>query len=119
MVRLSVANGKLVLDVLGWHRLWALKSRLEVALDNIRAVKADPAAARRWPRWLRCPGTYVPGVITAGSFYGGGKWSFWDVRNAEKAIVIELTGEPYDELIVEVDDPARAVELLKQKSSAT
>ncbi len=34
---------------------------------------------------------------------------FWDVRDVERTIVIELLDESYDQLIVEVADPLAAV----------
>jgi small ligand-binding sensory domain FIST len=53
---------------------------------------------------LRLPGTSLPGVITAGSFYNG-EWLFFDVHDAERAIKIDLDHEHYAALIVEVADP--------------
>jgi len=38
---------------------------------------------------------------------------FWDVHHPEKTIVIDLHDERYNELIVEVDDPASAVNLIQ------
>jgi hypothetical protein len=59
------------------------------------------------------PGTNVPGVITAGTFFQDGKRVFWDVHNPENTVVIELKDERYNELIVEVSDPGAAVALVK------
>ena len=56
------------------------------------------------------PGTHIPGVIIAGTFYRNGKRVFWDVKDREKAIVIELAGHRYHQLIVEVADPAAEVQ---------
>jgi roadblock/LC7 domain-containing protein len=56
------------------------------------------------------PGTNIPGVLTAGTFYQDGKRVFWDVHNPENTVVIELNDERYSELIIEVADPQRAVE---------
>ena len=55
----------------------------------------------------------MPGVITAGTFYQDGKRVFWDVHQPEKTIVIDLRDERYNELVVEVDDPAAAVMLIQ------
>ena len=60
------------------------------------------------------PGTSVPGVITAGTFYQDGKRVFWDVHRPESTIVVELADERYDELIVEVANPAAAVAQLQE-----
>jgi len=46
------------------------------------------------------PRTNVLGVITAGTFYHGGKRVFWDVHHPEKTIVIDLHNERYNELVV-------------------
>lgn len=60
------------------------------------------------------PGTNIPGVITAGTFYQDGKRVFWDVHRPENTIVIDLHDERFNELVVEVADPAAAVSLIQQ-----
>ena len=69
MVDLSIAEGKLTLHVRGADWLWALKSSLEIPLVHVAGVRADPEIARGWYHGIRLPGTNVPGVITAGTFY--------------------------------------------------
>jgi len=113
VVDLSIAEGKLTLNVRGADKLWAFKSSLEIPLVHITGVRLDPEAARGWYHGIRMPGTSVPGVITAGTFYQDGKRVFWDVHHPEKTIVIDLHDERYNELFVEVDDPQAAVELIK------
>ncbi len=113
MVDLSIAEGKLRLRVRGADKLWAFKSSLEIPLVHIASVRADPEAARGWYHGIRMPGTSVPGVITAGTFYQDGKRVFWDVHNPEKTIVIDLNDERYNELVIEVDDPDAAVKLIQ------
>jgi hypothetical protein len=113
MVELSISGGNLVLQVLGADKLWALKSSLEIPLKHISEIRADSAIARGWWHGLRMPGTNVPGVLTAGTFYQDGKRVFWDVHNPDNTVVIDLKDERYNELIVEVADPQSAVELVK------
>lgn len=109
MVDLTVAEGKLILNVRGADKLWAFKSSLEIPLGHIAGVRADAEIARGWWHGLRMPGTNVPGVITAGTFYRDGKRAFWDVHNPENAIVIDLHDEGFNQLVVEVADPKIAV----------
>jgi hypothetical protein len=118
MVDFSIAEDKLLLHVRGADRLWALKSSLELPLQHIAAVRADPSVAHGWYHGLRMPGTHIPGVITAGTFYHHGKRVFWDVHNPDNTVVIELHDERYNELIVEVADPQAAVELIQGATSA-
>lgn len=114
MVDISIAEGKLILNVHGADKLWAIKSSLEIPLQHIVGVRADPDVAHGWFHGLRMPGSNIPGLLTAGTFYQHGQRVFWDVHNPEKAIVIELHDERYNELIVEAGDPQAAVELIKR-----
>jgi hypothetical protein len=110
MVRIEIEGDTLHVEPQGWHKLWALKTHIDVPVAKVRAVRADPEAARGgFYRGLRLPGTYLPGVITAGTYYKGGERTFWDVRRPEGAIVIELEGARFARLIVEVEDPAYTV----------
>ncbi len=110
MVDLSLQEGKLILHVLGADKLWALKSSLEIPLEHITGIRADSEIARGWLHGIRMPGTQIPGVITAGTFYQHGQRIFWDVHHPEKTVVIELHDERYNELIVEVENPQMAVQ---------
>jgi hypothetical protein len=119
MVDLSVAQGKLALHVRGADKLWSFKGSLEIPLAHVAMVRADPEAARGWHHGIRMPGTNLPGVITAGTFYQDGKRVFWDVHHPEKTIVIDLHDEQYNELVVEVEDPQAAVELIRGAMSSS
>ena len=89
----------------------AFRRRLEIPLAHILDVRhADPSVTGGWWKGVRVPGTRVPGLLTAGTFLRGGRRTFWDVgRHPEHAIVVELTDEPFAELIIEVADPAAEV----------
>ncbi|MGA3125524.1 MAG: hypothetical protein ABSD13_02335 [Candidatus Korobacteraceae bacterium] len=113
MVDLSVADGKLVLHVHGADKLWAFKSSLEIPLQHVAGIRADPSIARGWWHGIRMPGTSIPGVMTAGTFYEYGKRIFWDVHNPDNTVVIDLLDERYNELIVEVAEPEAAVALVQ------
>lgn len=110
MVDLSVQEGKLILHVLGTDKLWAFKSSLEIPLEHIASIRAVPDVARGWLHGLRAPGTNIPGVITAGTFYLHGQRVFWDVHHPENTVVLSLHDERYNELIVEVENPQAAIQ---------
>jgi hypothetical protein len=106
MVTVSINGSTATFEVQGLHRLWAFKNRLEIPLAHVTDVRvADSKVVRGWWKGFRLPGTHLPGFITAGTFHKEGKRTFWDVRNPDRAIVVDLNGEPYHQLIVEVEDP--------------
>ena len=63
-------------------------------------------------------GTSIPGIFTAGTFYQHGHRVFWDIRNPEQSIIIELHDERFGELVVEVNDPLFTVEQIKARLQA-
>jgi len=83
---------------------------------HIKSARHDPEAARAWG--FRAPGTHLPGLLKAGTFYlfgtTGNKPAFMDVQHRENAIVVELADEHYNQLIIEVADPAAVVALLNE-----
>jgi hypothetical protein len=114
VVELSVAGGQVWIKVLGWSKVWALKSHLEVPLIYLRDARIGGDLPKGF--WIRLPGTDVPGLIKAGSYTNGrGRWSFWDIRRSrDRTLVIELSDWKYDFIVVEVEDPAAAMEMLRQ-----
>ena len=105
MAEVELTENALIVHVRGMDRLWALKSRLEIPLSHVVGAEVDPEVAQEWRKGIRAPGTHVPGVITAGTFYQEGERVFWDVHDPEKTVVIQLRDERYARLVIEVDDP--------------
>jgi hypothetical protein len=112
MVSVSIEGDRVRFEVEGWDKLWAFKSQLEIPLEHIVAVRADPEPAREWFCGLRMPGTELPGVIRAGTYYARGGAVFFDIHDPDQAIVVDLDHEHYKRLVVEVDDPDATVEML-------
>src|SRR5918992_308890 len=65
-------------------------------------------ALRRWHGIME-RGMWVPGAITAGTFYREGELVFWDVHDPEKTVVIRLRDERHARLVIEVEDPEAVV----------
>lgn len=113
MVRVSIVDDAAIFEVQGFHKVWALKHRLKIPLAHIKWVLVDPDIVTGLWQGVRTPGRRVPGLLIAGTFYNAGKCSFWDVRNKQNAIVVELAGESYHRLIIEVKDPSAEVARLQ------
>ena len=112
MVTISIEGDRIRFDVQGWDKLWALKSQLEIPIAHILAVRADPEPARGWWHGLKLPGSAIPGVLTAGTFYQHDGAVFFDVHDPEGTIVIDLDHEHYKRLVIEVEDPPAAVAMI-------
>lgn len=118
MADVKIMDGNLVVTLKGWHKLWALKSAVTAPLAHVAGAEIDPEIASA-PRGFRMPGSRVPGLITAGSYRGRSGWDFWDVRRPEKAVVIHLTDERFERIIVEVDDPEATVKMIRDALPAS
>lgn len=103
----------MVLVVEGMDKLWALKSTLTIPLANVRGATADPGITGD-RKGLRGPGTHIRGVITAGTCRQDGEKVFWDVHDPRHAVVIELIDQEYARLVVDVDDPRSAVDVISR-----
>lgn len=68
---------------------------LEIPLDHINGVRADPNPSMGWFDGLKVAGADIPHTFRAGLFYKGGDRDFWDVRHPKKTIVIDLGDEGF------------------------
>jgi hypothetical protein len=109
MVSLTIDDGVLGVEMHGADKLWSLHSHLDIPLRNVRGVRRDPDRVKQWWSGLRAPGTWIPGVVKAGTFHRDGKSVFFDVHDPANTIIVELQDERYSELVLEVDDPERVV----------
>ncbi len=114
MVEIERDNDTLIFEVQGFHKLLAFKSRVRVPVRNIRKVKVDPEARKGFWKGLKLPGTYIPGLITAGSFRKKRKWTFWDTTRGPDTIVVDIEDCPYDRIVVDVADAGKAVGKIKE-----
>jgi hypothetical protein len=109
MAKVEISSDSLTIHVTGADRLFALRSQLQIPLEHVLAAAGDEEEARHWYHGVRAPGTQLPGVITAGTFYEHGERVFWDVHHPEKAIALSLRDERYAKLVVEVEDPQATI----------
>jgi len=115
MVTVHQHEADIIFTVEGWHKLWSFRSELRIPRAHIKGVRCDPAAAAHLAG-IRAAGTYVPGLITAGTFYldnmPNHKPTFFDVRHRDHTLVVDLEAEEFNHLIIEVEDPEAVIRLL-------
>jgi hypothetical protein len=116
MMIVDVSNGRLEIKLTGWDAFWAMKRHISVSLNHIKNVEVGPAPnLKRITR--RAAGSRWPGHIIAGRFQVSGAWTFWNIRKGERVVVIDLEGENYSRLVLEVPDPEGLVEIVKRAMS--
>src|ERR671912_2486046 len=119
MAEVELAQDALIVHLEGMDRLFALRSRLEVPLSHVAGAEADPEEARRRWHGIMERGIWVPGPITAGTYYQEGGLVFSDVHDPEKTVVIRLKDEHYRRLVIEVEDPEATVAQVNEAAGAS
>jgi hypothetical protein len=74
MVSVHLEGSTFVINIVGFHKLLALKSQFAINASNVVNVKIAPM--KMCPQGLRFPGTSVPGIIAAGTYLVRGKKEF-------------------------------------------
>ena len=110
MVSISVRDSVVVINILGIHKILALKSKIEINKKNIKNVEI--AETKLHPPLFRFPGTRIPGIIAAGTFIKSNNREFWDHIKGKKAIAIETENENYTRIVVDVKQPEEIIKLL-------
>ena len=113
MVDVAIDGDTAVFNVEGLHKLWSLRSRLQIPLAHILEVEANAEQVGRWWHGFKVIGTDVPGLFAAGTFYYHGEIVFWDVNDPASTIIVSLEHERYRKLILQVADPDETVAMLR------
>ena len=81
------------------------------ASAGVEAVERTSLCDVMRPPGLQLPGSYLPRVIAAGSYWTRAGWSFWSVRyrDRHRAVTILLSDGRYRKIVVTIDDPDATV----------
>ncbi len=104
LVDITVGPTGIVVRPLGWYKLWSFKSELRIPRAAISSVHVAARKSLAMTLGLRMPGTSIPGVITAGSYVSSGNKQFWVAGKAEYLLVLELSGQEYQRVVVQVEN---------------
>jgi hypothetical protein len=113
VVTVTLQSDRVVFEVEGLDKLWALRSRVDIPLTHIVNAEFDADQVGRWWHGWKLIGTDVPGLFAAGTFYYHGELVFWDVHDPARTVIVSLDHERYKKLIIEVADPETVVARLQ------
>lgn len=107
----TLTSEALVVEPVGWNKLWSFTRRLRIPLEHVRGATFDPGM-RDEPKGWRGPGLGLPGKLS-GTFHADGKKQFWNISGYDRAVVITLDpAERFDRLVLTVDDPDEVVSVI-------
>ena len=118
MVEIKIEGSEVIFEVRGWDKVWSLTNRLAIPASHIRGAHKEPHAEMGWFQGFKLAGANIPDLFRAGIFLQKGEVVFWDVRERERAITVELDHEHYKKLIIEVADPDLAIATLQSVAAA-
>ncbi len=103
MMNFSIIDNKLRIDLDWYEQLWAFTwdKTFEIPLTHIEnATTNEPPSS--WTE-IRAPGTFLPGVIKAGTYYTPRGKEFWYVTKDRDYLVLELCDESFKKMIFTLD----------------
>lgn len=92
--------------------------KVEAIKGDITVPRSSITGARVVPDGLdeihgrRAPGTALPGVVMVGTWRTSEAVTFAACHGRRPAVVLDLSGQAYDRLVVTVDDPEDVVKRL-------
>jgi hypothetical protein len=116
-MNISIMDKKLSIEMEWFEQLWAvsLSKTFVIPLEHIERVSTENPTST-WTE-IRALGTSIPGVIKAGTYYTGNSKEFWYVTRDKDYLVLDLTDELYQKVVLTVDQNQAWVESIMQKKT--
>ena len=114
--RLDLLDDALLVRYSGLDAAAGLRRHIRVPYTSIRSVAvglSDPPGALTWRVGLS---TAPFGTTQRGRFRREGGWSFVDVDDRERALVLDLEGHEFNRLALTVDDPRALARQLRERA---
>ena len=95
----------ITLQLDGMERMWAFKASFRIPYDCVEDVQAANDSGLSAIPGIRLPGTHIPGVIVAGTYFNMKEKLFLYVVKSRPVLKISLKGHSYDKVILSIDSP--------------
>lgn len=110
-IDVSLDEGKLSVGLTGWHRFFAMRSSVEVALADVESVSLQSKRPLIDQVAVRMRGSSIPGRVLAGTYsvwpharVEKGDRQFWMTYGAPEVLVIETSVSRPRRIVLELDD---------------
>ena len=112
-MHVTIDRGRLRIALSGWDWFLTLRRGLAFPIGQIASVRLSPELGR--PYGIKMPGSAISGRLYAGTWRWKGHKEFWNVRREKsKWIAIELTGNEYDLVVLQVEDPTALIDEIER-----
>ncbi|MDI9636411.1 hypothetical protein QM565_11685 [Geitlerinema splendidum] len=103
-MKLSIVNDTLKIHWEWYEQLWGfnLQNPFIIPFEHITDVQIDTPEST-WKE-LRAPGTFLPGVIKAGTYYTPRGREFWYVTQDKNYLTLVLYEEAYKRIVLTLED---------------
>jgi hypothetical protein len=108
MAKLLVTNDAVTVLLSAIERAEAVHGDVSVPRAAVVSAQVAPDGLDE-VHGLRMPGTALPGVIMVGTWRDKERVTFAVCHGRRPAVVLELTGQRYDRIVVTVDNPEEVV----------
>lgn len=118
MASINIVGNKVVVKLELVERISSLRRRITIPISSIKSV-SKVAPEFQWNEW-RIPGTYMPYIIKAGTYYTPRGKEFW-YRTWKKrfCVALKLNNHKFDGVIVGFKDEKerdKVLKLIQQKT---
>jgi hypothetical protein len=103
-MKLYLSDDQLTIELEWYEQLWSvtLERQLRIPLAQIDRVNTTEPQTT-WME-VRAPGTFLPGVIKAGTYYTKFGKEFWYVTSDQSYLVLELRNAAYRRIVLTIAD---------------
>lgn len=112
MAELRIHDDSVTISLSVAEKIEAIHADVTFPRSAITSVREVPDGMTE-VHGLRMPGTGLPGVILVGTFREPKRTTFAVCHGRRPAVVLDLTGQPYDRVVVTVDNPDEDLRALR------
>ena len=97
---LTLQGGNIEIQLEPMERVWSvhLAQRIEVSLDTLERVRVGYPETT-WKE-IRAPGTYLPGMFKAGTYYTERGREFWYARKGQSCLCLDMAEGYYKRIVL-------------------
>jgi hypothetical protein len=101
---LNLTDNLLTINLEWYEQLWAFTptNQFRIPLAHIVSASTDEPQST-WAE-IRAPGTFLPGIIKAGTYYTRQGKEFWYVTQDSHYLILNLAHEPYQRMIFTLNE---------------